>query len=176
MTNNSDASSEVLSFTSEITDDMIAANEFTLLDPGDYLCRVTKLEKTMFNGNDNVPACPVAVVELCVLFDKGHFRHLKERVFLLERHAARIKAMFVCLKLIPPNYFGKMPWEKLVDSSGKITVDVREYQKNGETKKINYVKKWLEPAATTATEQAANSFSKQPENLDEFIPEAEDIL
>jgi hypothetical protein len=38
-----------------------------------------------------------------------------------------------------------MDWSKVVGGTGRATLSIREYKKDGEDRRINQVKKWLDP-------------------------------
>ena len=125
-------------------------NDFVLLPDGEYDFTIKKFEKDFYTAKPDakVQSCPVAKISLLIKDDEGNAAYVKESLFLHAGNKWQLFAFFTCLGLRKHgDGTKKMPWDKVEGASGRCRLGTRKYTQNGETKTVNTVKRWLDPAA-----------------------------
>jgi hypothetical protein len=143
-------------------DDVISADssggDYVTLPDGDYEFTVVGFEREIFSPGPNakLPAgTKVAVMEL-------HFegfapdQTIKERLFLHTRTEGILCAFFTSIGQRKHGESLRPDWKSVIGSKGRAKLGIREYEKDGEKRTINQVKRWLEPS------DAASSSSPAP--------------
>lgn len=129
----------------EITED----SQFITLTPGEYIFRVTNLERAYFNGSEKMSACPQAIVHCTIDTDAGETT-IKHNLYLNKKTEWALSAFFTSIGLKRPGETIKMEWNKVVGKTGRCKVKNREYQ--GST--FNEIAQFLPPAVSTNPAQA----------------------
>ena len=125
-------------------------NDFVLLPDGEYDFTIKKFEKDFYTAKPDakVQSCPVAKISLLIKDDEGNAAYVKESLFLHAGNKWQLFAFFTCLGLRKHgDGTKKMPWDKVEGASGRCRLGTRKYTQNGETKTVNTVKRWLDPAS-----------------------------
>ena len=117
--------------------------EFIILPEGDYTYTVTNFERGQFPGGAKIPACLKATITLNIDNDQGV---ATARVDLLLYRTVEWK-MAAFFRSIGQKKHGEkatMNWNKVVGSRGKAHFKPREYQKDGQTRQVNDVDRFLD--------------------------------
>lgn len=147
-----DTTDRVLDWDDEIENDGNA--DFITLPEGEYPFEVVGFERERHTAGPNgkLPACLKAVIEL--KFDGGDLgtATIKENLFLHTKCEGILCAFFTSIGQREHGQRVKMNWGKVIGSTGRAKLGVREYDKkldDGtiEKRTINQVKRYLEPEA-----------------------------
>jgi len=134
--------------------------EFTTLPKGRYPFTVVDLERERHGGSEKLPPCNKAVAHL--KFDGGELgtTTLKENLFLHSKTEGILCAFFASIGQRQHGEKLKMDWSKVLGARGEAELGIREYDKDGETRTINQVKKYLprEDVAQSGTGYTPGSF------------------
>lgn len=124
--------------------------DFVLLPEGDYPFRVTKFERSRFNGSQKMPPCNCAKLTIEV-GDADQSTVLTNNLFLHTKTEGIICSFF---RSIGARQHGErivMDWSKVVDATGMCRVGVRSWVgQDGEKRTSNEIKKFLPPAPAEA--------------------------
>ncbi len=131
------ASDRALDWDDEIIDD---PTEFILLPAGDYPFTVTNVEKTRYDGGENLSACHMAIVHCQFETPKG-IAIIKDRLYLHTKTEGLLSAFFASIGLKKKGEPLRMQWNKVIGCRGMARVSQREYQ--GE--KYNQIRRFLLP-------------------------------
>lgn len=124
------------------------STEFTLLPAGEYPFEVVGFERGRYSPGPGakLPPCSMAVLTLDVGGDQAMAR-ITHRLFLHSRCEGMLCAFFTAIGQRKHGERHKMEWSQVVGSAGRCRVGVREYTNSqGETRKINQIERFLEPA------------------------------
>lgn len=145
-------------------DDEISSDgpDFTTLPKGRYPFTVVDLDRERHGGSEKLSPCNKAVVHL--RFDGGAqgSTTIKENLFLHSKTEGILCAFFTAIGQRNHGEKLKMDWGRVIGSSGLAELGIREYEKDGETRTINQVKKYLEPAETAQASAPAKPASYTP--------------
>jgi len=126
-----------LTWESEVEND----SQFQLLNPGDAEFEVTDFQR----GTNNKFGCPQAELKLKVTTGEGS-TVIKENLIL---HSSMEWKICEFLRGIGQRKHGERVhpnWAKVVGAKGRCKINVREYEKDGEKRKINGVEKYYDAA------------------------------
>lgn len=117
-------------------------NDFELLPEGDYDFVVESFERGRHNGSDKLPACNMAILKLRVKSDNGKETVITHRLFLHSRTEGMLSAFFTAIGQKEKGKPVTMNWSAVYGATGRLKLGVHEYQKDGETRKNNDVKRF----------------------------------
>jgi len=129
--------------------------EFSLLPEGRYPFRVKKLERGRYDGGPNMCACPIAILYCEIDGGEMGTTTIKNNMHLNTIVQGIHAAFFACIGLRKHKEPLVYAWDKVPGSSGWCKVGIREYEKNGEKRKINEIKAWLDAPASAITKAPA---------------------
>lgn len=120
--------------------------EFTLIPDGDYPFKVMSFERGRHNGSDKLPACNKAILTLEVYGPETVT--MKHNLFLHSNTEGILCSFFTCIGQRKHGEKLSMNWNKVVGSTGKCKVIVKEFESNKEAGKMlkgNEIKKFYPP-------------------------------
>lgn len=122
---------------------------FRLLEPGIYPFRVKAVSIDYFNGSKSVPPCPRAQLTL-VVGEGADASDVIDGILLYEDDNGnpnwKISEFYRSVGYKQHGQRVRMVWdETLVGMTGWLVIENREYVKDGETRKANQVKRYLDP-------------------------------
>lgn len=123
-------------------------NDFVLLPDGDYDFKIHKFEKDYYTAKPGakIESCPVAKISILIKNDEGETSYVRENLFLHQGNKWQLLQFFTCLGLRKHGDGStKMPWDQVEGATGRCKIGTRTYKKNDEDKKVNTIKKWLDP-------------------------------
>lgn len=130
-----------LDWNSEIAQD---SQEFELLPDGEYDFIVESMERGRFNGSDKMGPCPQAKLTLRIKNpETGNDVKVLETLNLHKKMEWRVSQFLVCIgqkekgKSLVPN------WNMVPGSTGKASVMINEYTKDGQTRRNNKIDTFL---------------------------------
>lgn len=131
--------------------------EFVLLPEGKYNFEVTGFERQRYTpgANSRMPACPMALLKLRVSSELGTAT-VEERLYLHSSAEWKLCQFFTAIgqrsrgERLVPN------WRAVLGAKGRCEVTVRQWtDRNGETRKNNQIKTFLEPEEASALAQSS---------------------
>lgn len=124
-----------------------SGGDFITLPAGEYPFEVIGFERERFTPGPSakLPACNKAVVELAIDGGDLGVATIKENLFLHSKTEGILCAFFTAIGQRQHGEKLKMNWGTVNGSKGRAKVGVREYEKDGEKRTINQVKRYLEP-------------------------------
>lgn len=132
-------------------DDTIDANadEFPLLEPGEYEFTVLGFERARFPGSAKLPPCPQAKVNLLVNGVK-----MVHNLYLHSKCEGLICAFFKAIGARKSGERLQMDWGKITGATGRCQVGIRKWKdRYGTERESNDISKFL-PAEEVSTAQA----------------------
>lgn len=122
-------------------------NEFVVFPEGDYVFRITNLEKTFQKATPKIPSgCNKALITIQLTDENGRTTSFKEGLLLVSTMEWKLSSFFRSIGLKKHGEKLVMDWSKVVGACGKAHVSVREWiDQNGNTKKSNQIDKYLDP-------------------------------
>lgn len=135
-------------------DEIVKDSDFVLLPEGDYDFLVTAFERGRHNGSEKLPPCNKAVVTLEIDSPEGK-AYIKHNLFLHSRCEGLLSNFFTGIGQKKHGEPLKMNWNAVIGSTGRCKVGVRSWvNKEGNEMQSNEVKKFYEPAASSAPKTA----------------------
>ena len=113
-------------------------NEFVFLPDGEYDFRVTAFERQQFDGSEKMAPCPMAMLTL-EFPTNGGAAIVRDRLLLNSKMEWKLSSFFGAIGQKKHGARLKMDWSKVVGSTGRAKVGMREY--NG--RKYNEVKSYI---------------------------------
>jgi len=151
-------------------DDTIDANadEFPLLEPGEYEFQVIGFERARWPGSQNLPPCPQANVKLLV----GGVQ-IEHHLFLHSKCEGFICAFFKSIGARKSGERLQMDWGKIAGATGRCVVKVRKWKgKDGSEKESNDISKFLPADEVTSAPIQASVAKPAPVQA----PAAEEVV
>lgn len=124
--------------------------DFITLPADEYAFEVTNFERERYAGGEKLPACNKAVIEIRIDGGAAGSTIIKENLFLHSKTEGILCAFFTSIGQRQHGEKLKMNWGTVIGSKGRAKVSIRTYQKDGEDRTINQVKRWLDPEKTAA--------------------------
>ena len=121
-------------------------NDFVVLKPGVYDFTITKFERGYYNGSDKLPACNKAILTVNIKATEGE-ANIKHNLFVSRKTEGLLCQFFLSIGQKEHDKPLRMDWNKVVGSTGKCEVGVRQYNGND----YNEIKKFLEPVKAAPT-------------------------
>lgn len=133
-----------------------------LLPAGTYQFQVADFQRKRFEGSAKMAACPKAELTLAVITDTG-VETVTANLFLNTKQGFKVAQFFESLGYRKNPETGKVPvkWNEVKGATGWLELSVREYQKDGNTYKVNDVAKYLKPSEAPAQQQAPQQAAYQ---------------
>ena len=149
-----------LDWDDEISND---APEYVTLPEGEYDFTVTGFERGRYQPGPNakLPPCNMAQLTLEVQTPDGMSVPVRDRLFLHSSTEGFLCEFCTCIGQRRHGERVRMNWGAVPGAKGRARVGVRSYQKDGETRTINEIKKYLEPKESPAPAPAAPVTGKQ---------------
>ena len=117
--------------------------EFIVLPEGDYTYTVTNFERGHFPGGAKIPACNKATLTQAIDNVQGAAT-AKIDLLLYRTVEWKIAAFFRSIGQKKHGEKTVMNWNKVVGSRGKAHFKPREYQKDGQTRQVNDVDRFID--------------------------------
>lgn len=138
-----------LDWNSEIVND---SDGFVLLPAGDCRFDVVGFERGRHPGSEKLPPCNKAVLQIKLTNDDGLSTTVNHNLFLHTRTEGMLCAFFTAIGQRKRGEKLVMNWNKVVGSSGRCTVGIRDWKsKDGKDMQSNEIKKFHEPDDVAAT-------------------------
>ncbi len=117
------------------------AGEYILLPEGDYNFVVESFERGRHPGSEKLPACNKAILTLRIDATEGTVK-ITHNLFLHTKTEGMLSAFFTSIGQKKKGEPLKMNWGHVPGSSGKCKIGVHTYEKDGETRKNNDIKRF----------------------------------
>lgn len=160
--NNFDTSPQgyALDWDDEISND---SPEYITLPEGEYAFTVTGFERGRYQPGPNakLPPCNMAQLTLEIQTPDGLSVPVRDRLFLHSSTEGFLCEFFTAIGQRRHGERVRMNWGAVLGARGRARVGVRSYQKDGETRTVNEIKKYLEPKDPPAPAPAAPMTGKQ---------------
>lgn len=127
-----------LSWDDEITKD---SSDFILLPEGDYDFVVESYERARHPGSAKLPACNKAVLKLRIETEEG-VAFINHNLFLHSITEGMLSAFFSAIGQKEKDKPLKMNWNMVPGSTGRAKVGIHTYEKDGEERKANDIKRF----------------------------------
>ena len=126
-------------------DDVIEndGQEFVILPEGDYTFTVTNFERGRFPGSAKLPPCNKATLTLNIDNDLG-IATAKIDLLLYRTVEWKIAAFFRSIGQKKHGEKTVMNWNKVINARGKAHFKPREYTKDGQTRQVNDVERFID--------------------------------
>lgn len=128
-------------------DDEISAEgePYEPLPAGVYSFTVASMERGRFPGSEKMATCPTANIDMVVVDANGSERHVFDTLYLNSKAEWRISSFFIAIGQKKKGEPFRPNWN-FAGATGRFELSVNEYtNKNGEQRKNNRVKRYLEP-------------------------------
>lgn len=121
--------------------------EYITIPEGEYDFTVTGFERGRYQPGPNakLPSCNMAQLTIEVQTPDGLCVPVRDRLFLHSSTEGFLCEFFTAIGQRRHGERVRMNWGAVLGSRGRARVGVRTYQKDGETRTINEIKKYLEP-------------------------------
>ena len=127
-----------LGWDDEITKD---GSDFVLLPEGDYDFYVESYERARHPGSAKLPACNKAVLKIRVEGEEG-VSIITHNLFLHSITEGMLSSFFSAIGQKEKDKPLRMNWNLVPGSTGRCRVGVHTYEKDGEERKSNNIKKF----------------------------------
>lgn len=124
--------------------------DFQLLPVGIYPFTVKKLAKDYYNGGATIPACPKATLTLRVGSAQSGMSDVIDSLLLDDSLEWKLCQFFKAIGARKHGEEIQMNWDAVEGKGGWLEIEHREYQKDGETRTANQVKRYIDPADVPA--------------------------
>lgn len=140
-------------------DDVIEkdANEYVLLPEGDYDFTVEGFERARHPGSDKLPPCNKAVLRLRVDSDHGA-AYINHNLFMHTITEGMLSAFFASIGMKKKGEPLRMDWGRVPGSTGRAKVGIHNYEKNGEKRQANEIKRFYPKEDAAAPAYRAGEF------------------
>jgi hypothetical protein len=126
------------------------ASDFVVLPEGDYDFTVESFDRGRHNGSDKLPACNKAILKIRVEAPEGEVV-LTHNLFLHSITEGMLSAFFTSIGQKKKGEPLKMNWSMVPGSKGRLKLGIRHYQKDGEDRTINEIKRFYPKEAPKYT-------------------------
>lgn len=116
-------------------------SDFITLPEGDYDFTVESFDRARHNGSDNLPPCNKAVLKIRI-DDPAGTVIVTHNLFLHTKVEGLISAFFSSIGLKKKGEQLRMNWALVPGARGRLKLGIRKYQKDGEERTINEIKKF----------------------------------
>ena len=145
-----------LGWEDEISND---SPEYITLPEGEYDFTVTGFERGRYQPGpkSKLPPCNMATLTIEVQTPDGLCVPVRDRLYLHSSTEGFLSEFFTSIGQRRPGERVRMNWAAVVGARGRAKVGVRNYQKDGDSRTINEIRRYLAPK-----QQPAASPGKQP--------------
>ncbi len=116
-------------------------SEFVLLPEGDYDFTVESFDRGRHEGSEKLPPCNKAVLRIRIDAVQGTV-YINHNLFLHTITEGMLSAFFSSIGQKKKGESMRMDWTRVPGSTGRAKVGIYTYQKNGETRRINEIKRF----------------------------------
>ena len=134
------------------------ASEFIVLPEGDYPFRVESFERGRHNGSEKLPACNKAILKIQVEGNGGESVTLTHNLFLHTITEGMLSAFFASIGQKRKGEPLRMNWNMVPGSTGRLKLGIRTYEKDGETRRANEIKRFYPREDGQAPKYTPGSF------------------
>ena len=117
------------------------SNEFITLPEGDYDFTVESFDRGRHNGSDKLPPCNKAILKIRIDASEGEV-YINHNLFLHSRVEGLLSAFFTSIGLKKKGEPLRMDWQAVPGCKGRLKLGIRHYQKDGEDRTINEIKRF----------------------------------
>ena len=123
------------------------SSDFITLPEGDYDFMVESFDRARHNGSDNLPPCNKAILKIRI-DDPAGTVIVTHNLFLHTKVEGLISAFFSSIGQKKKGEQLRMNWALVPGSRGRLKLGIRKYQKDGEDRTINEIKKFYPKEVT----------------------------
>ena len=116
-------------------------SQFIVLPEGDYNFTVESFDRGRHDGSDKLPPCNKAMLKIRIDAVQGTV-HINHNLFLHTITEGMLSAFFTSIGQKKKGEPQRMDWGRVPGSTGRAKVGIRTYQKDGETRQINEIKRF----------------------------------
>lgn len=117
------------------------ASEFITLPEGDYDFMVESFDRARHNGSDKLPACNKAILKIRI-DDPAGTVIITHNLFLHTITEGMLSAFFASIGQKKKGEQLRMNWAMVPGSRGRLKLGIHKYQKDGEERTINEIKRF----------------------------------
>lgn len=117
------------------------STDFITLPEGDYDFVVESFDRGRHNGSDKLPPCNKAILKLHISAPQGEVT-VVHNLFLHTITEGMLSAFFECIGQKKKGEPLRMNWQAVPGAKGRLKLGIRSYQKDGENRTINEVKRF----------------------------------
>lgn len=118
-------------------------NEYEPLPDGEYEFTVRSLERGRFPGSEKMAACNKATLDLLVKGADGKEYHVFDDLILNSKMEWKLSQFFLSIGQKKKGEPLRPRWNEVVGSTGKFSVYINDYEKNGQKRRNNKVNEYL---------------------------------
>ena len=123
------------------------SSDFITLPEGDYDFMVESFDRARHNGSDNLPPCNKAILKIRI-DDPAGTVIVTHNLFLHTKVEGLISAFFSSIGQKMKGEQLRMNWALVPGARGRLKLGIRKYQKDGEDRTINEIKKFYPKEVT----------------------------
>ena len=123
------------------------SSDFITLPEGDYDFMVESFDRARHNGSDNLPPCNKAILKIRI-DDPAGTVIVTHNLFLHTKVEGLISAFFSSIGQKKKGGQLRMNWALVPGARGRLKLGIRKYQKDGEDRTINEIKKFYPKEVT----------------------------
>ncbi len=123
------------------------SSDFITLPEGDYDFMVESFDRARHNGSDNLPPCNKAILKIRI-DDPAGTVIVTHNLFLHTKVEGLISAFFSSIGQKKKGDQLRMNWALVPGARGRLKLGIRKYQKDGEDRTINEIKKFYPKEVT----------------------------
>ncbi len=123
------------------------SSDFITLPEGDYDFMVESFDRARHNGSDNLPPCNKAILKIRI-DDPAGTVIVTHNLFLHTKVEGLISAFFSSIGQKKKGEQLRMNWALVPGARGRLKLGIRKYQKDGEDRTINEIKKFYPKEVT----------------------------
>ena len=123
------------------------SSDFITLPEGDYDFMVESFDRARHNGSDTLPPCNKAILKIRI-DDPAGTVIVTHNLFLHTKVEGLISAFFSSIGQKKKGEQLRMNWALVPGARGRLKLGIRKYQKDGEDRTINEIKKFYPKEVT----------------------------
>ena len=123
------------------------SSDFITLPEGDYDFMVESFDRARHNGSDNLPPCNKAILKIRI-DDPAGTVIVTHNLFLHTKVEGLISAFFSSIGQKKKGEQLRMNWALFPGARGRLQLGIRKYQKDGDDRTINEIKKFYPKEVT----------------------------
>ena len=123
------------------------SSDFITLPEGDYDFMVESFDRARHNGSDNLHPCNKAILKIRI-DDPAGIVIVTHNLFLHTKVEGLISAFFSSIGQKKKGEQLRMNWALVPGARGRLKLGIRKYQKDGEDRTINEIKKFYPKEVT----------------------------